>query len=263
MPRFAANLSMLFQERDFLDRFAAAAACGFRGVEFLFPYEWPAADIRARLDENGLEQVLFNLPPGDWAAGERGLAALPGREREFADSVALALDYAAALGCRRLHVMAGCTDPDVDPRDAMATYVDNLRLAADRLEPHGITMLVEPINQRDMPGYFLRDSAMAQKVLDAVGRSSAKLQFDLYHAQVSEGDLCMRLRNLMPLIGHMQVANPPDRREPSEGEVNFPYLFALADALGYDGWIGCEYRPAGTTEDGLGWAEPYGISARP
>jgi hydroxypyruvate isomerase len=261
MPRFAANLSMLFQDRAFLDRFAAAATCGFKGVEFLFPYEWPARDIRACLDEHGLEQVLFNLPPGDWAAGERGLAALPGRERDFADSVDLALDYAETLGCRRLHVMAGCPGPDVDPREAMETYVANLRLAADRLAARGIAMLIEPINQRDVPGYFLRDSAMARTVLDAVARPGAKLQFDLYHAQISEGDLSVRLRTLMPSIGHLQVANPPDRREPSQGEVNFPYLFALIDALGYEGWIGCEYRPAGTTEAGLGWAAPYGIHA--
>lgn len=261
MPRFAANLSMLFQDRPFLDRFAAAAACGFRGIEFLFPYEWPAEEIARRLKDGRLEPVLFNLPPGDWSAGERGLAALPGREAEFEEGIDLALEHAQASGFRQIHAMAGIPDPGVEAGVAMATYVANLRKAADRLAPHGITLLIEPINRRDMPGYFLDTSTLAAEVIAAVGRPNLGLQFDLYHAQVGEGDLAMRLRRLQPLIRHIQVANPPDRREPSFGEVNFPYLFELLDHAGYEGWIGCEYRPAGSTEESLGWAVPYGISA--
>jgi 2-dehydrotetronate isomerase len=261
MPRFAANLSMLFQDRPFLDRFAAAAACGFRGVEFLFPYQWPAEEIAGLLKEHRLEPVLFNLPPGDWEAGERGIAALPGREAEFSAGIDQALEHARLSGFRNLHAMAGIPGPDVDAGEAMATYVANLRVAADRLAPHGITLLVEPINGRDMPGYFLANSTMALEVMAAVDRPNLALQFDLYHAQVSEGDLAARLGRLLPRIGHIQVANPPDRREPSLGEVNFPYLFDLLDWSGYRGWVGCEYRPAGSTEEGLGWAAPYGISA--
>jgi hydroxypyruvate isomerase len=260
VPRFAANLSMLFQELPFLDRFGAAASCGFRAVEFLFPYAFEPEAVAAEVRRHGLEVALFNLPPGDWDAGERGLAALPGREAEFDDAVETALRYALASGCRRLHAMAGRPGPDVAPEAARETFLANLRKAADRFAPHGIDLLLEPLNARDAPGYFLRTTAQAREILAHLDRPNARLQLDLYHLQITEGDLAHRIRGLMDIAGHVQVANPPDRREPSEGETNYPYLFALLDELGYSGWIGCEYRPAGRTEASLGWAAPYGIA---
>lgn len=247
MPRFAANLSMMFAERPFLERFAAAAAAGFEGVEFLFPYEHEPDEVRAALDAAGLAMALFNCPPGDWRAGERGMCAIPGREAEFRDAFATALRYAETIRPDRLHVMAGLTSGP----DARAAYVENLRWAAAKAPDR--TLVIEPINSRDIPGYFLNRSDEAVAIIEAVGAPNLRLQFDLYHAQIMEGDLTRRLERLMPLIGHVQIAGVPDRNEPDAGEVNFPHLFATLDRLDYAGWVGCEYRPAGRTEDGLAW----------
>ncbi len=247
MPRFAANLSMMFTERPFLERFDAAAAAGFRAVEFLFPYAHEPAEIRTALDRNGLRLALFNAPPGDWEGGERGLAAVPGRAAEFRSGFARALDYAAVLNPSRLHVMAGIASGEA----ARATYVANLAHAAEAAG--GRRLCIEPINTRDMPGYHVSTSDDAVAVLDAVGAANLGLQFDFYHAQIMEGDLTRRLERLMPRIAHVQIAGVPDRHEPDTGEVSFPHLFAALDRLGYDGFVGCEYRPRGRTEDGLGW----------
>lgn len=247
MPRFAANLSMMFTEHPFLDRLAAAAAAGFEGVEFLFPYEEDAQAVRDALDAAGLEQALFNCPPGDWQAGERGMSAIPGREAEFRETFERALRYADVIRPARLHVMAGL----VSGPEARATYVENLRWAAGRAPER--LLVIEPINTRDIPGYFLNRSDEGVSVIEEIGAPNLALQFDLYHAQIMEGDLTRRLERLMPLIGHIQIAGVPDRHEPDAGEVNFPHLFATLDRLGYEGWVGCEYRPAGRTEDGLGW----------
>jgi hydroxypyruvate isomerase len=247
MPRFAANLSMMFTEHPFMERFGAAAAAGFGAVEFLFPYDHPAANIRAELDRTGLALALFNAPPGDWEAGERGTASLAGREAEFRDSMALALDYAAVLRPHRLHIMAGLARGEA----ARATYIANLGHAVRIAGKQGLC--IEPINSRDMPGYHLNNSTDAVAVLDAVGAANLGLQFDLYHAQIMEGDLTRRLEALMPRIAHIQIAGVPDRHEPDTGEVDYPHLFGVLDRLGYDGFVGCEYRPAGRTGDGLGW----------
>lgn len=252
MPRFAANLSMLFTERPFLERFEAAARAGFGAVEFLFPYEWPAAEIRAALDRNTLELALFNAPPGDWVAGERGLAALPGREEAFRESLQRALDHARVLRPARLHVMAGLAEGAA----ARRTYVRNLAWAAAAAGERRLT--IEPINSRDVPGYHLSTSADAEAVLAEVGAANVGLQLDLYHAQIMEGDLARRIERLLPLVSHIQIAGVPDRHEPDEGEVNYAYLFSLLDSLGYAGFVGCEYRPRGATEDGLGWLRRLG-----
>lgn len=247
MPRFAAHLSMMFTEHPFMARFDAAAAAGFEAVEFRFPYGHPAAEIRGALDRNGLELALFNAPPGDWEAGERGLASLKGREAEFRDSIARALDTAAVLQPHRIHIMAGLAEGAA----ARAVYIANLGRAAEMAGAQGLT--IEPINRRDMPGYHLSTSDDAVAVLDAVGAANLGLQFDLYHAQITEGDLTRRLERLMPRIAHIQVAGVPERHEPDSGEVDFAHLFGVLDGLGYEGYVGCEYRPAGRTEDGLGW----------
>jgi hydroxypyruvate isomerase len=257
MPRFAANLSMMFNEAPFLDRFALAAKAGFKGVEFLFPYEHPAAEIAARLKDNGLQQVLFNAPPGDWAKGERGMACHPGREPEFRDSIMRALDYAGALGCPRLHVMAGMVPPGVAQGTLTSLYAINLAWASERAIAQGVKCCIEPINQRDMPGYALTGIANGIQVIEAVGPDRLGLQFDLYHTQITEGDLVPRARAALPYIAHMQVADTPGRNEPGTGEVNWPFVFAQLDAMGYRGWIGCEYRPAGETLAGLSWFAPY------
>ncbi len=260
MPKLAANLSLLFNEYDFPDRFAAAARAGFRGVECQFPYAWPAAELAGRLAENGLVQVLINAPPGDLAAGDRGVAALPGREAEFADGFALALDYAGALECSRIHVLAGVAAAD-SRRGAMRdTFVRNLRTAAEAAARQGVTVLIEPINLRDMPGYFLSRSHEARGIIEEVGAANLRLQYDFYHMQIMEGDLLRTVAANLDIIGHFQIAGVPDRREPDAGEVNYPVLFAALDEMGYEGWIGCEYHPAGRTEDGLRWAAPYGIA---
>jgi hydroxypyruvate isomerase len=257
MPRFAANLSMMYQEVGFLDRFAAAAKDGFRAVEFMFPYAHPAAEVAARLRSADLENVLFNLPPGDFERGERGLAALPGREAEFAASIGTALEYAEALGCPRLHVMAGIPGAGADRERCRATYVSNLRLAASRAAAAGRDVLIEPINTRDIPGYFLNRQDDAQAIRAEVGAPNLKVQFDLYHCQIVEGDLAVKLKRDLAHIGHVQIAGVPERHEPDRGEVNYPFLFAHLDAIGYAGWIGCEYRPRAGTSAGLGWIRPY------
>jgi len=261
MPRLAANLSMLFNEVPFLERFAAAARAGFKGVEFLFPYDHTPEDLAEALRANGLEQVLFNLPPGDWEAGERGLAALPGRETEFQAGLDRALPYAQALGCRRVHMMAGIPPEGADPLACRDAYVASLRAAAAIFAPHGVTVLAEPINSRDMPGYFLNHQGQAVALIEAAGAANTGLQMDFYHCQIVDGDLASHLRANFTQIRHIQIAGAPERHEPDRGEVNYPYLFDLMDELGYDGWVGCEYRPAGDTLAGLGWAHAYGISA--
>ena len=257
MPRFAANLSMMYNEVPFLERFAAAARDGFEAVEYLFPYEHTPEEIATRLRDNGLVQALFNLPPGNWAQGERGMACHPGREAEFAATVQAALPYALATGCRKLHAMAGLVPAGVSAQAARATYVANLRTAARALAPHGITLLIEPINTRDMPGYFLNYQQQAHDIATEVGEANLKVQMDFYHCQIMEGDLARRLQKHFSGVGHVQIAGVPDRHEPDQGEVNHPYLFEQLDALGYDCYIGCEYRPAGQTSAGLGWVRPY------
>jgi 2-dehydrotetronate isomerase len=260
MPNFAANLSMMFPEMPFLDRFDAAAQCGFKAVEFLFPYDHPPEAVAERLRRNGLVQALFNMPPGDWEAGERGIAALPGREQEFRDGVGKALAYAEATGCRLLHAMAGLWPAGQDKTAAQRVYLDNLRHAADRLAAAGIAVVIEPINTRDIPGYFLNTTGEAMAVIAQAGRSNLQLQLDLYHVQIMEGDLATRLRTLAGHYPHVQIAGNPGRHEPDVGEINYPFLFDLLDELGYPGWIGCEYRPKGETRAGLGWAQRYGIA---
>jgi hydroxypyruvate isomerase len=253
MPRFAANLSLMFTEHHFLDRFAAARASGFEAVEFLFPYAWPVADIAARLAESQLQVVLHNLPAGDWAAGERGIACDPARISEFNDGVELALTYARALGVRQLHCLAGIVPPGVDMGTARATYLSNLRHAAARLDEHGLRLLIEPINTWDMPGYFLTGSAQAAGIIEECGAPNLFLQYDIYHMQRMEGDLTAGIRAHFPRIRHMQLADVPGRHEPGTGEIDFAAVFALLDALGYAGWIGCEYHPLAKTVAGLSW----------
>jgi len=259
MPNFAANLSMMFQELGFLDRFEAAAKAGFRGVEFLFPYDFPAGQIAERLQKAKLTQALFNMPPGNWAAGERGMAALAGREGEFRDGVGKAIDYAKALQCKTVHAMAGLWPQGQPKAEGEGTYVANLRYAADEAAKHGLTLVIEPINTRDIPGYYLNTTSEGIAILDKVDRPNARLQLDLYHCQIMEGDLAERTKKLMPRVSHVQIAGTPGRHEPDIGEVNYPFLFDLLDELGYKGWVGCEYRPKGATLAGLGWARKYGI----
>jgi hydroxypyruvate isomerase len=255
MPRFAANLTMLYPEHAFLDRFAAAAADGFEAVEYLFPYEWPAARLAAALAEHRLQQVLFNAAQGDFAAGERGIAALPGREAEFRSAIDRGLDYAAALACPRLHVMAGIAPSPQRRAEMGAAYVANLAWAAGRAAAAGVDVLIEPINTRDIPGYFLNRQDDAHAIVAEVGAPNLKVQMDLYHCQIVEGDVATKLRSYLPggRVGHLQIAGVPERHEPDVGELNHGYLFDVIDALGWDGWIGCEYRPRGSTSAGLGW----------
>ena len=257
MPKFAANLSMMYQEYPFLDRFEAARRDGFSGVEFLFPYDFAAADIRRRLDDNGLTLALFNGPPGNWADGERGLASLPGRQEEFRESVKRALDYATVLGNQRLHIMAGMIKPGQDRAVHHAVYIDNLSYAAKQAASLGITTVIEPINTRDIPGFFLNRQDQAHQIVAEVGADNLKVQMDFYHCQIVEGDLAMNLRKHIDGVGHIQIAGVPERHEPDLGEINYPYLFALIDELGYKGWIGCEYRPQAGTSAGLGWLRPW------
>ena len=255
MPKFAANLSMMYQEHAFLDRFAAAARDGFEAVEYLFPYEFAAKDIGARLRDHGLQQVLFNAPPGDWAAGERGIACLPGRDAEFRESIARALDYARALRCPRVHVMAGLA-PDGASRETLrGLYLERLRYAAEAGATAEVTMLIEPINTRDIPGFFLNRQDEAHAIVAEVGSPNLKVQMDLYHCQIVEGDVATKVRQYLPTgnVGHVQIAGVPERHEPDVGEVHYPYLFDALDAGGYDGWVGCEYRPKAGTSAGLGW----------
>lgn len=254
MPKFAANLSFLFTEVPFPERFARAAAAGFTGVEYLFPYDRPAHEVAQWLQSADVEQVLFNLPPGDWAAGERGLACLPQRQGEFAESVEQALDYAMVLDCERVHCLAGLRPAGCDEAMLETTFVANLRHAADRFATIGATVMIEPINSRiDMPGYWLDDVSKGFRLLQAVDRSNVKLQLDLYHAQIIQGDLARTIEANIDHIGHVQIADNPGRHEPGSGEIHYPFLFDLLDRLGYSGWVGCEYKPQTTTEAGLGW----------
>ncbi len=260
MPRFAANLTLMFTEHAFLDRFAAAADQGFSAVEFLFPYDHPPETIAERLSRNGLTPALFNMPPGDWPAGERGTASFPERRPEFEEGVRTALRYAEATGTATLHMMAGI-GPSHDPA-AAASYRSALAWAGERLAEAGRTLVIEPINGRDMPGYFLGDFAQAEAVIRDVALPNVRLQFDLYHRQIQHGDVTVALRAAMPLIGHVQIASVPSRNEPDGEELNYPFLFAELDRLGYAGFVGCEYRPRGRTEDGLGWFAPYAGAGR-
>jgi hydroxypyruvate isomerase len=259
MPRLAANLSMMFNEVPFLDRFAAARKAGFEGVEFLFPYDFPAATIRERLSNEGLTQVLFNMPPGDWANGERGTASLPGRQAEFRESVKKALDYAAALDCRQIHCMAGIMPAGVSLTTATAVYAANLAWATEQARPAGVKVVIEPINHRDMPGYFLNTQAQGAAIVEAIGPDRLGLQFDVYHVQITEGDITRRMEQFMPVIAHMQIADVPARNEPGTGEIGWRYVFRQMDQLGYKGWVGCEYRPAGETVAGLGWRQQFSV----
>ncbi|MCW0180261.1 MAG: hydroxypyruvate isomerase family protein [Zavarzinia sp.] len=251
MPRFAANLSLMFTEWSFLDRFAAAAEAGFSAVEFLFPYDHPPEVVADRLSANGLELALFNLPPGDWAAGERGLAALPDRFDDLKAGIQQAIPYAEAMGARRLHLMAGIADRGAPP--AREAYRRAVLHAAETLAARGIELMIEPINRWDMPGYFLDDFAFAEALIRDLALPGLKLQFDIYHRQILHGDVTMALRRLMPLIGHVQVASVPSRHEPDGEELNHPFLFDELDRLGYTGFVGCEYVPRAGTLAGLGW----------
>jgi len=266
MPRFAANLSLLYNEHPFLDRFAAAAQDGFKGVEFLFPYAFAAADIAAQLQALGLQQVLMNAPPGDWDAGERGIACLTGREAEFRTGFASALEYARVLECPRIHVLAGLVPPGSDLAELEAVYTSNLAWAAGQAAATGKQVLIEPINTRDFPGYFLQRQEQAHALVQSVGAPNLKVQFDLYHCQIMEGDVATKIREYLPTgnVGHFQIAGVPGRHEPDVGELNYPYLLDVIDevsaACGWDGWVGCEYRPRrgvvpGATREGLGWLQ--------
>ncbi|UZE20118.1 hydroxypyruvate isomerase family protein [Pseudomonas sp. B21-054] len=257
MPRFAANLSMLYPQHSFLERFAAAAADGFDAVEYLFPYEYSPQVLKQRLEDNGLVQALFNAPPGDWAAGERGIATLPGRQSEFREGVDRALDYAAVLGNSKIHVMAGLLASEAERARHHGVYLENLTYACAQAAKVGVTVLLEPINTRDMPGFFLNRQDQAHAICREVGAPNLKVQFDCYHCQIVEGDLASKLRRDFSGIGHIQVAGVPDRHEPDLGEVNYPFLFELMDELGYDGWVGCEYRPRGDTSSGLKWLRDW------
>jgi 2-dehydrotetronate isomerase len=255
MPRFAANLSMMFTEVPFPQRFAAAGKAGFKAVEFLFPYDHPAADVARWMKEAGVVNALFNMPPGDFAAGERGIASLPGREAEFRAGVAKALDYAAALGTPTIHAMAGLLPAGADRARHRAVYVENLRYAAAELAKAGLAMVIEPINTRDIPGYFINTQAEGHAIREEVGAPNLKVQMDFYHAQIVEGDVTMTFRKYFDHIGHVQIASVPGRHEPDEGELDYRHVFRLLDECGYKGWVGCEYRPRGKTEDGLGWLQ--------
>ena len=259
MPRIAANLTMLFNEVPFLDRFEAAAKAGFKAVEFLFPYEYKAAELRSRLDAHGLRLVLHNLPPGDWTRGERGIGCHPDRAGEFRDNVGRAIEYAAALGAPQLNCLAGIAPKDVSADTLRATLVENLRFAAEKLKAAGIKLLIEPINTYDIPGFYLNRTQQALDLIAEVGSDNLYLQYDIYHAQRMEGELANTIKAHLGKIAHMQLADNPGRNEPGTGEINYRFLFGWLDAIGYQGWIGCEYRPATTTEAGLGWRAAHGL----
>jgi hydroxypyruvate isomerase len=259
MPRFAANLTMLFTEVPFLDRFERAARAGFQAVEFLFPYDHPAAEIAARLRDNGLQLVLHNLPAGDWAAGERGIACLPDRVDEFRRGVARAVDYAQALGAPQLNCLAGKAPGGVADEVLRRTFVANLRFAAAELKRAGLKLLIEPINTFDIPGFYLNRTSHAIALLDEAGADNAFVQYDIYHAQRTEGELAATLERHVARIGHVQIADNPGRHEPGTGEIAWPFLFAHLDRIGYGGWVGCEYAPAAGTEAGLGWRQRLAV----
>ena len=257
MPKFCANLTLLFNEHAFMDRFSAAARAGFKGVEYLFPYEHGKDRLAEALQANGLVQVLHNLPAGDWAKGERGIACHPDRVGEFQDGVGIAIDYARALGCRQLNCLAGICPQDAADDRQSAAFVSNLKFAALKLKEAGIKLLIEPINTRDIPGFYLTHSRQALDIIEEVGSDNLFLQYDIYHMQIMEGDLARTIEANLALIPHMQLADNPGRNEPGTGEINYGFLFEHIDRIGYRGWIGCEYKPKGRTEDGLGWVKPH------
>ncbi len=257
MPKFNANLTMLFNEVDFLDRFKAAKDAGFTGVEYLFPYPYPKDDIAERLLTNGLTQVLHNLPAGDWGKGERGIACLPDRVGEFQDGVGKAIEYAQELQCRQVNCLAGIAPAGADPTKLRETFVGNLQFAAGKLKAAGIRLLIEPCNTRDIPGFYLNRSDQALDIINDAGSDNLFLQYDIYHMQIMEGDLAPTIQRDLGSIRHMQLADNPGRNEPGTGEINYPFLFQFIDTLGYAGWIGCEYKPRKSTLEGLGWIRPY------
>ncbi|HEY3179586.1 MAG TPA: hydroxypyruvate isomerase [Casimicrobiaceae bacterium] len=259
MPKLAANLTMLYNEVDFLDRFEAAAQADFAGVEYLFPYAYPKEQIAERLERHGLSQVLHNLPAGDWAGGERGIACHPDRVGEFQDGVATAIEYAKALGCTQLNCLAGVAPQGIDPEKVRTTFVDNLRFAAEKLGDAGIKLLTEPINTFDIPGFFLSRTRQALDIIRDVGSSNLFLQYDVYHMQRMEGELANTMKAHLPQIAHVQIADNPGRNEPGTGEINYRFLFGFLDAIGYSGWIGCEYKPKASTVGGLTWRAAHGL----
>jgi hydroxypyruvate isomerase len=257
MPKFAANLTMLYNELPFLERFKAAADAGFKAVEFLFPYDFRKEQVAAELKDNGLAIALHNLPAGDWAQGERGIACHPDRVQEFRDGVEMAIDYAKALNCPQVNCLAGVLPKGVSAEKARGVLIENLRYAAEKLAAEKIGLLLEPVNSRDIPGFFVDRPSFGFALLDEAAASNLKLQYDIYHAQVMEGDLANTIAREFARIGHIQLADNPGRNEPGTGEINFPYLFRRLDELGYAGWIGCEYKPKTTTTEGLSWVRPY------
>jgi len=257
MPKFNANLTMLFNEVDFLDRFEAAAKAGFNGVEYLFPYPYPKEQLAEKLAKHRLTQVLHNLPAGDWAKGERGIACLPQRVGEFQDGVGKAIEYATTLGCKQVNCLAGIAPSGLAADKLQETFAANLKFAADKLKAAGIRLLIEPCNTRDIPGFYLNHSKQALAIIDQVGSDNLHLQYDIYHMQIMEGDLAPTIQRNLARIPHMQLADNPGRNEPGTGEINYPFLFQFIDRLGYAGWIGCEYKPAKTTVEGLAWVKPY------
>jgi hydroxypyruvate isomerase len=259
MTKLAANLTMMFNEVDFLDRFEAAEDAGFKGVEYLFPYPYPKEQLADKLATHKLVQVLHNLPAGDWAKGERGIACQPERVGEFQDSVGKAIDYATALGCKQLNCLAGIAPAGADRDKVRATFVSNLRFAADKFGAAGIKVLTEPVNSFDIPGFFLTGTRQALDILKDVGSTNLYLLYDIYHMQRMEGELANTIKANLPRIAHLQLADNPGRHEPGTGEINYRFLFGFLDTIGYDGWIGCEYRPLGKTADGLGWLAAHGV----
>lgn len=252
---------MLFNELPFIERFAAAKAAGFAGVEYLFPYDYEKAVLGEQLQQHGLTQVLHNLPAGNWGAGERGIAILPDRVAEFRDGVSRAIEYAKALDCRQVNCLAGITPASSDSAELRAVLVENLRYAADALAKHHIKLLIEPINTRDIPGFFLTGTEQALQIISEVGSENLFIQYDIYHMQIMEGDIAPTMKRHLGRIAHIQLADSPGRNEPGTGEINYPFLFRYLDEIGYRGWIGCEYKPKTTTLDGLGWYEPHTVDA--
>ncbi|MDF2999166.1 MAG: hyi [Xanthobacteraceae bacterium] len=261
MPRFAANLTMLYNEVPFLDRFEKAASAGFAGVEYLFPYDFAAEDLVARLKANGLKQVLHNLPAGNWGAGERGIAIFPDRVEEFRAGVDKAITYATALGCPQVNVLAGIVPTGADKAELHKTFVENLKYAAPRIKDAGLKLLIEPINTRDIPGFFLNYTKQAKDIIAEVGSDNLFIQYDIYHMQIMEGDLARTIEANLSQIAHIQLADNPGRNEPGTGEINYNFLFRHLDAIGYAGWVGCEYKPKGDTTAGLGWLKTLGAAA--
>lgn len=261
MPRFAANLTMLYNEVPFLDRFEKAASAGFAGVEYLFPYDFPVEELVARLKANGLKQVLHNLPAGNWGAGERGIAILPDRVEEFRAGVDKAISYATALGCPQVNILAGIVPAGADKAELHKTFVENLKFAAPKIKDAGLKLLIEPINTRDIPGFFLNYTKQAKDIIAEVGSDNLFIQYDIYHMQIMEGDLARTIEANLGQIAHIQLADNPGRNEPGTGEINYDFLFRHLDAIGYAGWVGCEYKPKGDTTAGLGWLKTLGAAA--